>query len=744
MNKAIKKIIQLCLYITPFVVFSQKIDLGSNWKFKTGDNIQWAIPGFDDSSWKNIQTGKIWELTGYDNYDGYAWYRTKFTIPKSILKNAFLKENVKIELGKIDDCDQVFLNGVMIGQNAGIISPLFELADSWNVERTYIIPVNHPALLWDKENIIAIRVWDRGGGGGLYSGKQTVSMCDITDYIHFDKEHFEFGFKQENKIENKFKIDNTSPQFVFKGTLNIKVMNYYMPKSILTKNIDVIIEPNKSFNSTITFDHLEGTYVIYSLTSTNNKYFSLQQTLEVPFILTPSVGQTPRINGAKIFGVRPGSPFLFTIAATGERPLIFSTSNLPEGLHLDKNTGLITGKLSSEGDYIVKITAENKFGKTTRELKIVCGNKIALTPPMGWNSWNCWGLSVSKDRIIQSANAMKSSGLINHGWTYINIDDGWELVHKENKMTTNEKFPDMKGLTDYVHSLGLKMGIYSSPGPKTCGGYEGSFMYEFADAQTFDEWGIDYLKYDWCSYGRLFKNPTLEEMKEPYRVMQKALSLTKRDIVYSLCQYGMGDVWKWGNEVNGNLWRTTGDIEDTWESMSGIGFNQNKCAPYSKQGGWNDPDMLVVGKVGWGPSLHKTRLTVNEQYTHISLWALLSAPLLIGCDMEQLDEFTINLLSNDEVIDINQDPLAKPAVQLIKTDDYEIWTKELENGEIAVGLFNKSLLVKKISLNWSDLKINGKYTIRNVWKQMDMGYSDKNFETQVLPHGVVLVKILKN
>ncbi|MBW8864756.1 MAG: NPCBM/NEW2 domain-containing protein, partial [Verrucomicrobia bacterium] len=378
-----------------------------------------------------------------------------------------------------------------------------------------------------------------------------------------------------------------------------------------------------------------------------------------PYILTPPAPATPRINGADVFGVRPGSPFLFTIPATGERPMKFSASHLPGGLKLDAKTGRITGTLKSKGEFIVTLRAKNILGKTEKKFRIVCGDQIALTPPMGWNSWNCFAHAVSADRVKRAADALVRSGLVNHGWTYINIDDYWEN-HRDSQDPTlqgpfrdtngfvvpNSRFPDMKGLADYVHGLGLKIGLYSSPGPWTCGGCTGSFGHEQQDAQTYAKWGFDYLKYDWCSYGSIAdgkqatdKNiPSWSEGKGkndvevaiyPYRIMGKYLREQNRDIVFSLCQYGMSDVWNWGGSVNGNCWRTTGDITDTWKSMSGIGFKQDKAAPLAKPGNWNDPDMLIVGEVGWGKT-HPTRLTADEQYTHISLWCLLSAPLLIG------------------------------------------------------------------------------------------------------------------
>jgi len=200
-------------------------------------------------------------------------------------------------------------------------------------------------------------------------------------------------------------------------------------------------------------------------------------------------------------------------------------------------------------------------------------------------------------------------------------------------------------------------------------------------------------------------------------------------------------VWTWGADVDGNSWRTTGDIEDTWESLSTIGFSQNKCSPFSAPGRWNDPDMLVVGQVGWGPSLHNTRLTPEEQYTHITLWSILASPLLIGCDLKQLDPFTLNLLTNDEVLAINQDPLGKQAVQVKKTNDYEIWVKDLEDGTKAVGLFNKTLKPLYVPVDLKDLSINGKFRMRDLWAQTDLGTVNGHFEMKVFPHGARLINL---
>jgi hypothetical protein len=327
----------------------------------------------------------------------------------------------------------------------------------------------------------------------------------------------------------------------------------------------------------------------------------------------------------------------------------------------------------------------------------------------------------------------------------VNIDDGWQAPNRtrEGKIQANEKFGDMKKLSDYVHSKGLKLGIYSSPGPATCGGYLGSYEYELSDAETYSEWGIDFLKYDWCAYSQVVTNPKGDDYLLPYRIMNKALSTSNRDIVYSLCQYGMNDVSRWGSEVGGQLWRTTGDINDSWQSLTNIGFSQDSHAPYAKPGGWNDPDMLVVGWVGWGPQLHPSQLTPNEQYLHVSLWSLLSAPLLIGCDLSRLDDFTTNLLTNDEVIAINQDPLGKQGVMVVGDEKSKIYSKQLKDGSLAVGLFNLEEKDTEISMDWNQLKISGTKTVRDVWQQKVLGKFEGKFTANVPGHGSVLVRLIK-
>ena len=459
-----------------------------------------------------------------------------------------------------------------------------------------------------------------------------------------------------------------------------------------------------------------------------------------------SVSPEPAIHAPRLTGATPGRPFLFRIPATGAEPLRFKANGLPPGLALDTDTGIITGSLTEAGSTDVTLTVTGPGGTATSTLSIVGGqHKLALTPPMGWNSWNVWGTSVDDDKVRAAADWMVKTGLAAHGYRYINIDDAWEGERDaDGRIQTNEKFADMKALADYVHSKGLKLGIYSSPGPKTCAGYEGSYEHEQLDADTFAEWGIDLIKYDWCSYREIAPAPSAEELRAPYAVMRAALDACDRDIVYSLCQYGMGNVASWAAEVGGNYWRTTGDIYDSWSSMSRIGFGQSGLEQYAGPGHWNDPDMLVLGKVGWGPELRDTRLNPNEQVTHMTLWALLASPLLIGCDLSQMDEFTLALLTNPEVLEVNQDPLGRQASRVQDEDRLEVWARPLADGSWAVALFNRSRTEADVTVDFYDLGLSGSQVVRNLWARRVEGVFKGSYSATVSRHGALLLKLSSN
>jgi hypothetical protein len=732
-----------------------EIPLTSGWKFIQGDSAEYSEPGYNDSGWKNIGVDKIWEEQGYEPYDGFAWFRLKVTIPSKVYKEAYLQDSLKIFLGKINNFDQTFLNGKILGINGKTVEENTVLDSSflkaptnlWDFERRYVISAKDPRIIWDKENVIAVRVFDQGGQGGMYTGDQKISMVNIREYLQFDNGSNPFVFGDKTLSKN-FRITNISNSLDLRGTLSILALNKVNKQEIYKFEKEVVLTAHASEEFKLEFSQIDQSALItynYHFKGTQETYEYREET---PYLLTPNTGTEPRINGARIVGARPGRPFLFTVPATGDRPMTFGAVNLPTGLILDQHTGIISGTVNKTGEYKVDLTVKNDAGSDNKELLIVIGDKLALTPPMGWNSWNCWGLAVDEEKVISSARAYIEKGLINHGWSYINIDDGWE-IHKDKEpkrdqkgnILTNEKFPDMRRLGDTLHAMGLKFGIYSSPGPLTCGGYTASYKYELNDARSFAEWGVDYLKYDWCSYDGIAKDTSLAERKKPYFVMRDALDAVNRDIVYSLCQYGMSKVWQWGDEVGGNLWRTTGDITDTWESMKEIGFNQTENLPYAGPGHWNDPDMLVVGWVGWGPNLHPTRLSPDEQYTHISLWCLLSSPLLIGCDLQRLDTFTLNLLTNDEVIAINQDPLGNQASQVILEGDMQVWLKNLADGNKAVGIFNLADSTVHYPFNFATAGLPDALNVRDLWRQKDLGKFTGTLETSIPSHGVVLLKV---
>ena len=361
----------------------------------------------------------------------------------------------------------------------------------------------------------------------------------------------------------------------------------------------------------------------------------------------------------------------------------------------------------------------------------VPGNGLATTPPMGWNSWNKFKRGVTDQLVRETADAMVANGMKDAGYMYVNIDDTWEAGRDAGgNILTNERFRNMKALADYVHSKGLKLGIYSSPGPKTCARFEGSFQHEEQDAKTYAAWGIDYLKYDWCSASQVYE---AKSMEAAYALMGRALRNSGRAIVYSLCQYGLLKSQEWAPKVGGNLWRTTGDIRDNWNSMSHIGFDQQAdLAPYSGPGHWNDPDMLEVGNGG---------MTDTEYRTHMSLWSLLAAPLLAGNDLRSVPPNILEILLNKEVIAIDQDPLGKQASRVSKDGDSEVWARPLQDGSFAVGLFNRGSAAAQVTAQWNDIGLSGEASVRDLWAHTDLPQAAKRFSAAVPAHGVVLLKV---
>jgi alpha-galactosidase len=403
----------------------------------------------------------------------------------------------------------------------------------------------------------------------------------------------------------------------------------------------------------------------------------------------------------------------------------------------------------------VTFRAKNELGTSEKKFKIISGDKISLTPTMGWNDWYGYFGDVSDRLMREAADKLVESGMADVGYSYICIDDCWmmapensknvedplrrgPLVNANGAIMPNKHFPNMKALTDYIHSYGLKAGIYTSPGPMTCAGFGGSYGHEEKDCEQFVEWGFDLLKYDWCHYNKIAKNETdLDELQKPYILMGNILKKQKRDITFNICQYGMGNVWEWGEEVGGNSWRTSGDLIHEPERFIDIAIKNAGFAKYCHPGAWNDPDFFLhMGRPG-DPGVY----TPNEQYSLVSLWCLLNAPLFYGDDLRKLDDFLISVLTNPEVIAIDQDTLAKCAKTVLLGDEAVLFVKDLEDGSKAVGLVNRSEMEIGITAKWSDIGIQGKQRVRDLWRQKDLGEYSDSFSAKVGRHGTFLIRL---
>ena len=369
--------------------------------------------------------------------------------------------------------------------------------------------------------------------------------------------------------------------------------------------------------------------------------------------------------------------------------------------------------------------------------------QVALTPPMGWNSWNFFHGNVTDKDIRAAADQLVATGMKDAGYVYVNIDDTWEGERDaDGVLHSNAKFPDMKALADYVHSKGLKLGIYSSPGPKTCAGYAGSLDHEAQDAQLYASWGVDYLKYDLCSYRESVmsvqapddKAAQMRLMIAAYEKMDKALKATGRPIVYSLCQYGWDAVWEWGPSVGANLWRTTGDIQPNWQSIYSILNEQAGLARYAGPGHWNDPDMLEVGN---------GRLSLAENRTHFSMWAMLAAPLLAGNDLPNMTPEVRAILTNRDVIAIDQDRLGHEATHAYSDGEVDVWTRPLSGGAMAVAVVNAGpdrYSTHPLHLRLAWLGLHGPQKGKDLWTGKEIVLTN-NMPLEIASHDVLLVRI---
>ena len=374
-------------------------------------------------------------------------------------------------------------------------------------------------------------------------------------------------------------------------------------------------------------------------------------------------------------------------------------------------------------------------------------NSLASTPPMGWNSWNKFGCRINEKLLMEMADAMVSSGMKNAGYEYLVIDDCWQVARDSagNIIPDPITFPHgIKALADYIHHKGLKLGIYSCAGSLTCQGRPGSRGYQFQDARQYAEWGVDYLKYDWCSSEE-------QNAKAAYKTMSDALKLSGRPIVFSICEWGENQPWKWGNGI-GHLWRITPDIRDCYDckfDWGGVGVMNIVDAmadlyPYAGPGHWNDAEMLEIGNGG---------MTSDEYITHFSMWCMLATPLMAGNDLRSMDKLTKDILTNKEAVDINQDKLGKQAIRFMDMGEHEIWGKPLSNKEIAVCFLNRSENDWKLDYDWkknnmyfaTDIDLyKNEYTIRDIWLHKNIGTTASNTQSVIPPHGILLVRLLVN
>lgn len=451
----------------------------------------------------------------------------------------------------------------------------------------------------------------------------------------------------------------------------------------------------------------------------------------------------PRLHGARRVGIRPGTPLIHPLAATGARPLAFSVTGLPEGLSVD-DEGIVRGTApDAAGTHRLEVRVSNAEGTATDEVDLVVGDELCLTPPMGWNSWNVYGRDVSAEVIVRAARALVDRGLRDLGYQYVNIDDHWHAASRapDGRPVANpETFPDGIGaVADEVHALGLKLGIYSDAAHLTCGNCYGGYGHEEVDARAYAEWGVDLLKYDYC-----YAPSSRAEAEARYGAMGRALRATGRSIVLSVCEWGFRSPWRWAPKVGGSYWRTTPDIFDTFSwspfGVRHIAWRNLRLAEHAGPGRWNDPDMLLVGNRGRGGSTGVLRtpnqfpaplrgrelwrfrgLTDHQALSHVTLWAMMAAPLLASHDLAATTPFDLALLANPEVLAVDQDPLGRQGRRVPSPVGTWVITKPLAHGGFAVSLTNLTRFGRRLRVRLADVGATGPVEVTDAWRLEPLG-----------------------
>lgn len=525
--------------------------------------------------------------------------------------------------------------------------------------------------------------------------------------------------------------------------------------------------------------------IILSLILLSSLYLEAQQVYDARIgekeILTPLVAKEPQINGPKVYGVRSGKKFIYRIPCTGERPMQFNVKGLPKGLTLDATRGVISGVVPSiNGEYAMIFTAKNKHGKVSRDFKILVGDKIALTPPTGWNTWGGHMLVVSDELMRKTADIFVEKGFADVGFQYISIDDCWmkispenfearteakkkqhegysyeglvgDVRDKEGKIIANGNFPDMKAMTDYIHSYGLKAGIYSSPGPYTCQNFAGSLGHEKLDADQYARWGFDLLKYDLCSGKQCLSCLREQGAKYPqselWRPMATYLMQQDRDILFNLCQYGQEDPWKWAPSMGISSWRSSGDLNHKVENYFDNAMRiATELREYSKPGQWNDPDFMYIQKIrDHRKMVNPTKeiaLNTNQRYQYVTLWSVVCAPYFFSCDMNEIDEFTIRLLTNAGLMNINQDELGHVAEVIRNKNNELIMLKKMADGSKVLAIFNTDANTEKlIEITNQEASSNSKSTVYDIWRQKTIASFGESIKVKLSANGVALFQL---